>query len=54
MNKLSYITILSTDTQKSIKHELIKLGLSDDDIEMAMNGRLADLEDTICIAHYLQ
>lgn len=52
--KTKYISQFSLEIQKSIKKELIALGLSPEDIETAMSSRLCDLEDTIDITSYLK
>lgn len=45
--KTTYICQLSENEQNEIKYKLISMGLSHEDIELAMNSRLCDLEDTL-------
>ena len=47
MNKTIFICQLPQATQDAIRRELVKAGFDSDDIEIAMNSRLCDLEDTI-------
>ena len=42
-----YIHTLPAATQLQIKSQLISIGLTNDDIQIAMNSRLCDLSDTI-------
>ena len=49
MKKTVYICQLSEADQQVIRNQLVNAGLSENDIEIAMDGRLCDLEDTIKI-----
>ncbi|MDF2950575.1 MAG: hypothetical protein K0S18_158 [Anaerocolumna sp.] len=51
--KTQYISTLSQEIQSQIKADLQSIGLNAQDIEIAMNSRLSDLEDTINISKYL-
>ena len=50
MLKTTYICQLPESIKREIAEELAKAGITD---EMAMNGRLCDLEDTIDISKWL-
>ena len=45
--KTTYICTLTTADQNRMRQQLENIGLSDEDIEIAMDGRICDLEDTI-------
>ena len=47
MSKTIFICQLPQATQDAIRNQLVKAGLSFEDIELAMNSRLCDLENTI-------
>ena len=47
MSKTIFICQLPQATQDAIRNQLVKAGLSFEDIELAMNSRLCDLSDTI-------
>lgn len=49
----TFVCCLDSKTQKSIRRDLENLGLCAEDIALAMNSRLCDLEDTIDINKYL-
>lgn len=49
----TFVCCLDGETQKSIRRDLENLGLCTEDIALAMNSRLCDLEDTIDIDKYL-
>jgi len=49
MKKTSYIRTLSEADRISIENELKVIGIDKEKIELAMNSRLCDLEDTIDI-----
>lgn len=51
--KTNYINTLSEEIQSQIKADLQSLELGSTDVELAMNSRLCDLEDTIDINKYL-
>ena len=53
MYKTRYIITFSNEIQKEIKADLLKIGLTKEDIENALSSRLCDLEDTINIQKYL-
>lgn len=53
MKKTMFIVQLPEKTQKEIEKELREMNLDEEDIESAMNSRLADLSDTIDINKYL-
>ena len=48
-----YIAQLSEQRQQAIQAELVNIGLSHDEIEMALNSRVCDLMDTINISNVL-
>lgn len=54
MNKTIYVVLLPSKIQEEIYEELKRLGLSQEDIQNAMDSRLSDLEDTINITKYLR
>lgn len=47
MNKTKYIFQLPVQKQKEILSLLEMMGISQEDIDRALNSRLCDLEDTI-------
>ena len=47
MNKTIFICQLPTTTQDAIRNQLVNAGFDSESIELAMNSRLCDLEDTI-------
>lgn len=47
--KTTFVELLDSDIQKDIYIRILKAGLDADDAEIAMSGRLCDLEDTIDI-----
>lgn len=47
-----FIDQLDTEVQEAIRSELEKCRLSSEEMEIAMSGRLCDLEDTIDIEEY--
>ena len=47
MSKTIFICQLPEETQDAIRRELVKAGFDSESIELAMNSRLCDLEDTI-------
>ena len=47
MNKTIFICQLPQATQDTIRNQLVKAGFDSESIELAMNSRLCDLEDTI-------
>ena len=47
MSKTTFICQLPQATQDTIRSELLNAGLDSNDIDIAMDGRLCDLEDTI-------
>ena len=47
-----YIWTLSQDEQAAIMTALLLAGIEGDDLELAMDGRICDLEDTIDIAEW--
>ena len=53
MEKTAFICTLSEDVQNAILLDLEKLNLSEEDVRLAMDGRLCDLEDTMDISKYL-
>lgn len=53
MSNTNYIHTLPASIQDDIKAELLTIGLNQDNIEIALNSRLSDLEDTININKYL-
>lgn len=53
MTKTTFIFLLSEEVQNAIKEDLQKLDLNTEDVELAMNSRLCDLEDTLDISKYL-
>jgi hypothetical protein len=54
MNKTIFVVLLPSKIQEEIYEELKRLGLSQEDIQNAMDSRLSDLEDTININKYLR
>ena len=44
-NDDSFICTLTEEKQEEIRNALVDIGLSDEDIELAMNGRVCDLEE---------
>ncbi|MBB6454401.1 hypothetical protein HNQ94_002883 [Salirhabdus euzebyi] len=54
MTKTTFIALLPSKIQQEIYEELKRVGLSQEDIQNAMDSRLSDLEDTINITKYLQ
>ena len=42
-----YICTLDRDEQERILFALLMAGIEGEDLELAMNGRICDLEDTI-------
>ena len=52
VSKTTFIKDLAYNTQKDIENELSKV-VSEKDVELGMQGRLSDLEDTIDIKKYL-
>ena len=46
---MKYVAELNQTAQDQIREKLVAIGLADDEIEMAMNSKLSDLEDTIDI-----
>lgn len=53
MDRFKYLSQLDSNVMNAIIQELINLGLSNEDIKLAMNSRLIDLEDTIDIEKFL-
>ena len=49
----TFVCCLDNESQKSIRRDLENLGLCAEDVALAMNSRLCDLEDTIDINKYL-
>lgn len=49
INKSLYVNMLNASIQKTIIEELKRIGLDDQEIEIAITSRLYDLEDTIDI-----
>ncbi len=49
MSKTIFICQLPEETQDAIRNQLVKAGFDSIDIEIAMNSRICDLEDTIKI-----
>ena len=49
MSKTDFICTLSTKDQLAIKQKLESAGLDSAEIEVAMNSRLCDIEDTITL-----
>ena len=47
-----YIWLLPSDEQAEILTALILAGIEGEDLELAMDGRLCDLEDTIDIGEW--
>lgn len=47
-----YIWTLSQDEQAAIYTALLLAGIEGEDLELAMNGRVCDLEDTIDIEEW--
>lgn len=47
--KLTFICQLTTQDQLAIKQKLESSGLESSEIEVAMNSRLCDIEDTITL-----
>ena len=47
-----YIWTLTQAEQAAIMHALLLAGVEGEDLELAMNGRICDLEDTIDIAEW--
>lgn len=47
MSKTIFICQLPQTTQDAIRNQLVKAGFDSESIELAMNSRLCDLEDTI-------
>jgi len=47
-----YIWTLSQDEQAAIMTALLLAGIEGEELELAMNGRICDLEDTINIAEW--
>lgn len=54
MNKTIHVRLLSETKQDEIKQDLIQAGLTEDDLENALNSRLCDLENIISIQNYLK
>lgn len=50
---MKYVCELSNEIQDQIKNDLIEIGIEGEDLELAMNSKLTDLEDTINIKAYL-
>ena len=48
-----YVYTLSEDTQEEIREELRRAQLSEKEIEIAMSGRVCDIEDVIDITRFL-
>ena len=48
----SYIWTLSQEEQAAIMTALMLAGIEGEDLELAMNGRVCDLEDTIDIEEW--
>ena len=42
-----YIIQLSTEEQEKIREKLISVGIEDEDLELAMNSKLSDLEEVL-------
>jgi hypothetical protein len=42
---IDYICTLTEEKQEEIRNALVDIGLSDEDIELAMNSRVCDLEE---------
>lgn len=47
-----YIWMLTADEQRLIYERLLEVGIIDEDLETALDGRVCDLEDTIDIAEW--
>lgn len=47
-----YIWTLSAEVQREIMAALLAAGIEGDDLELAMDGRICDLEDTIDISAF--
>ena len=45
--KMKYVIELSIEKQEQIKKELIAAGIKGEDLEAAMNSKIADLEEII-------
>jgi hypothetical protein len=54
MSKTIFISTLSAKTKQAIASKLQSIGLSESDIDTAMNSRICDLEDTIDISKILK
>lgn len=44
---MKYVCELSENTQKQIRKQLVKIGFCEEDIEIAMNSKISDLEEII-------
>ena len=47
-----YIWTLSQQEQQLIYERLLEAGITDEDLELALDGRVCDLEDTINIEEW--
>ena len=47
-----YIWTLPQQEQQEIYNRLVMAGIEGDDLELAMDGRICDLEDTISIEEW--
>lgn len=53
MQKTDYIVMFSQDTQQEIEEALKEIGFKNGELEIALSGRLTDLEEIIDISHFL-
>lgn len=53
MEKTAFICTLPEDAQNAILLELEKLNLASEDVRLAMDSRLCDLENTLDISKFL-
>lgn len=53
MSKTTYIFALPDSVQAEIRDALRARGLSHEDVERGMDGKLCDLEDTVDIGRWL-
>lgn len=54
MDSTTYIALLPQSIQFGIRQDLIKVGLRGAELQVALSGRLCDLEDTIDIHKFMK